>query len=101
MGDQQIDCFKKNSTMKTNTNNDPQEEEFPESEHMDADDDEELTEEEAEEFSILNQQLDQLDQALDAMEQKNDSIHSQLRELLEESKKARLEMAEAKEEDQK
>ena len=86
--------------MKTDTNNDPQEEEFPESEAMN-EDDEELTEEEAAEFSILNQQLDQLDQALDAIEQKNDSINSKLRELLEESKKARLEMEEAKEQDQK
>ena len=43
---------------------------------------------------LLNKkaQLDQLDKALDAMEQKNDSIHDQLRELLEDSKQARLEL---------
>ena len=42
----------------------------------------ELNEDEAAEFSLLNRQLDQLDQALDAIEEKNDDIHSKLRELL-------------------
>ena len=70
-----------------------EEEELPEGEGMEDDmDEEELTEDEAAEFSVLNQQLDQLDKALDAMEQKNDAIHNQLRDLLEDSKKARLEV---------
>ena len=42
----------------------------------------ELNEDEAAEFSLLNRQLDQLDQALDAIEERNDDIHSKLRELL-------------------
>ena len=79
--------------MRLDLDNDPIEEELPGGERMDEDDlEEELTEEEAAEFSLLNQQLDQLDKALDAMEQKNDSIHDQLRELLEDSKQARLEL---------
>ena len=81
--------------MKQDQDNDPmEEEELPEGEEMEEDDldEEELTEDEAAEFSLLNQQLDQLDKALDAMEQKNDSIHNQLRDLLEDSKKARLEL---------
>ena len=73
-------------------NNPMEEEELPEGEEMDDLDEEEMTEDEAAEFSLLNQQLDQLDKALDAMEQKNDSIHDQLRDLLEDSKKARLEL---------
>ena len=79
--------------MRRDLDNDPIEEELPGGERMEEDDlEEELTEEEAAEFSLLNQQLDQLDKALDAMEQKNDSIHDQLRELLEDSKQARLEL---------
>ena len=80
--------------------NDPMEEEPPLSqEEMDADnmqegegEEEELDEDEAAEFSLLNRQLDQLDQALDVIEQKNDDIHSKLRELLEESRQARREI---------
>ena len=53
---------------------------------------EELTEDEIEEFSVLNRQLDQLDKALDAIEEKNDNIHDKLKELLEESRQARLEI---------
>merc|ERR1712241_1220173 len=53
---------------------------------------EEMTEDEMAEFSLLNRQLDQLDQALDAIEEKNDDIHSKLRELLEESRQARKDM---------
>ena len=80
--------------MKQEQDNDPmEEEELPEGEGMEDDmDEEELTEDEAAEFSVLNQQLDQLDKALDAMEQKNDAIHNQLRDLLEDSKQARLEV---------
>ena len=81
--------------MKQDQDNDPmEEEELPEGEEMEEDDldEEELTEDEAAEFSLLNEQLDQLDKALDAMERKNDSIHNQLRDLLEDSKKARLEL---------
>ena len=79
--------------MRQEQDNDPMEEEqLPEGEEMDDLDEEEMTEDEAAEFSLLNQQLDQLDKALDAMEQKNDSIHDQLRDLLEDSKKARLEL---------
>ena len=79
--------------MRQEQDNDPmEEEELPEGEEMDDLDEEEMTEDEAAEFSLLNQQLDQLDKALDAMEQKNDSIHDQLRDLLEDSKKARLEL---------
>ena len=84
--------------MKLENDNDPVDDELPdqpinndEDEEME-EDDEELSEEEAAEFSLLNQQLDQLDKALDAIEEKNDSINSKLRELLEESKQARLEM---------
>ena len=77
--------------MKQEGENHPQEEEPP----LDADErmedealeqgegeEEELNEDEAAEFSLLNRQLDQLDQALDAIEEKNDDIHSKLRELL-------------------
>ena len=81
--------------MKQEQDNDPmEEEELPEGEGMEEDDmdEEELTEDEAAEFSVLNQQLDQLDKALDAMEQKNDAIHNQLRDLLEDSKQARQEV---------
>ena len=80
--------------MKQEQDNDPmEEEELPEGEGMEDDmDEEELTEDEAAEFSVLNQQLDQLDKALDAMEQKNEAIHNQLRDLLEDSKQARLEV---------
>ena len=84
--------------MKLENDNDPVDDELPDQPiHNDEDeemeeDDEELSEEEAAEFSLLNQQLDQLDKALDAIEEKNDSINSKLRELLEESKQARLEM---------
>ena len=80
--------------MRQEQDNDPmEEEELPEGEGMEDDmDEEELTEDEAAEFSVLNQQLDQLDKALDAMEQKNDAIHNQLRDLLEDSKQARLEV---------
>merc|ERR1719318_1414001 len=67
-------------------NNDPMEEEppFSSEEGMGAGEaegenediaEEELTEDEIAEFSVLNRQLDQLDQALDAIEQKNDNIH--------------------------
>ena len=93
--------------MKLENDNDPVDDELPdqpinndEDEEME-EDDEELSEEEAAEFSLLNQQLDQLDKALDAIEEKNDSINSKLRELLEESKQARLEMkAEAEKQSQ-
>ena len=81
--------------MRQEQDNDPmEEEELPEGEGMEEDDmdEEELTEDEAAEFSLLNEQLDQLDKALDAMEQKNDDIHNQLRDLLEDSKQARLEL---------
>ena len=36
---------------------------------------------------MLNRQLDALDQVLDSLEEKNDVIHSQLKDLLEDSKK--------------
>lgn len=81
--------------MRQEQDNDPmEEEELPEGEEMEEEDmdEEELTEDEAAEFSLLNEQLDQLDKALDAMEQKNDDIHNQLRDLLEDSKQARLEL---------
>ena len=81
--------------MRQDQDNDPmEEEELPEGAEMEEDDldEEELTEDEAAEFSLLNEQLDQLDKALDAMEQKNDDIHNQLRDLLEDSKQARLEL---------
>ena len=81
--------------MRQEQDNDPmEEEELPEGEGMEEEDmdEEELTEDEAAEFSLLNEQLDQLDKALDAMEQKNDDIHNQLRDLLEDSKQARLEL---------
>ena len=81
--------------MRQEQDNDPmEEEELPEGEGMEEDDmdEEELTEDEAAEFSLLNEQLDQLDKALDAMEQKNNDIHDQLRDLLEDSKQARLEL---------
>ena len=87
--------------MKQDNKSDPMEEEPP-IEDMEDDsiqdrdgdnvEEEELNEDEAAEFSILNRQLDQLDEALDAIEQKNDDIHSKLRELLEESKQARKEI---------
>ena len=81
--------------------NDPMEEEPPldseegmEAANADNEDlvEEELTEDEIEEFSVLNRQLDQLDKALDAIEEKNDNIHDKLKELLEESRQARLEI---------
>lgn len=81
--------------------NDPMEEEPPldseegmEAATADNEDlvEEELTEDEIEEFSVLNRQLDQLDKALDAIEEKNDNIHDKLKELLEESRQARLEI---------
>ena len=79
--------------MRQEQDNDPmEEEELPEGEGMEEEDMDELTEDEAAEFSLLNEQLDQLDKALDAMEQKNDDIHNQLRDLLEDSKQARLEL---------
>ena len=86
--------------MKKDMENDPMEEEPPLSrEEMEADnvqegegEEEELDADEAAEFSLLNRQLDQLDQALDVIEQKNDDIHSKLRELLEESRQARREI---------
>ena len=37
-------------------------------------------------YKALNRQLDELDQVLDSLEHKNDVIHSQLRELLADSK---------------
>eukprot|EP00090_Calanus_glacialis_P044507 TRINITY_DN7945_c0_g1_i1.p1 TRINITY_DN7945_c0_g1~~TRINITY_DN7945_c0_g1_i1.p1 ORF type:complete len:107 (-),score=44.56 TRINITY_DN7945_c0_g1_i1:86-373(-) len=88
-------------------NNDPMEEEppFDSEEGMGAAEaegdneeiaEEELTEDENAEFSVLNRQLDQLDQALDAIEHKNDNIHDKLRELLEESRQARLEIEASK-----
>merc|ERR1711892_182910 len=83
-------------------NNDPMEEEppFDSAEGMEAAEaegsnevaEDELTEDEIAEFSVLNRQLDQLDQVLDAMEEKNDNIHDKLKELLEESRQARLEI---------
>merc|ERR1711892_932836 len=83
-------------------NNDPMEEEppFDSTEGMEAAEaegnnevaEEELTEDEIAEFSVLNRQLDQLDKVLDAMEEKNDNIHDKLKELLEESRQARLEI---------
>ena len=86
--------------MRVENENDPMEEEPPfdseegmeeaaEGENVTEED---LTEDEIAEFSVLNRQLDQLDHALDAIEQKNDNIHDKLKELLEESKQARLEI---------
>ena len=75
--------------MKQEGENHPQEEEPPinaeermEDDALEQGEEEELNEDEAAEFSLLNRQLDQLDQALDAIEEKNDDIHSKLRELL-------------------
>ncbi len=51
----------------------------------------ELTEEE---FTFLDRQLDQLSSALDAIEQRNDDLHGQLKELLQSSREARKAMAE-------
>ena len=75
--------------MKQEGENHPQEEEPPidaeermEDEALEQGEEDELNEDEAAEFSLLNRQLDQLDQALDAIEEKNDDIHSKLRELL-------------------
>jgi len=91
--------------MKVDHNNDPMEEEPPfNGDSVDATDaegeddiiEEDLTEDEVAEFAVLNRQLDQLDQALDAIEQKNDTIHDKLKELLEESRQARLELEENK-----
>ena len=93
--------LKSSFRMQLESNNDPMEEEppFDSEEGMDAAEgeneditEEDLTEDEIAEFSVLNRQLDQLDQALDAIEQKNDNIHDKLKELLEESKQARLEI---------
>jgi len=53
---------------------------------------EELDENERAEFNELNRQLDELDKVLDSLEHKNDVIHSQLRQLLADSKEARQEM---------
>jgi len=53
---------------------------------------EQLDEEERAEFNELNRQLDELDQVLDSLEHKNDLIHSQLKELLADSRQAREEM---------
>jgi len=85
--------------MKQDVENNPMEEEPPmqgteevEDEGMHQGEEDELNEDEAAEFSLLNRQLDQLDQALDAIEEKNDDIHSKLKELLEESKQARKEI---------
>merc|ERR1712218_441045 len=95
--------YKNNLDMKQDIENNPMEEE-PEppieaQEEMEDEgihegdvEEEELNEDEAAEFSLLNRQLDQLDQALDAIEEKNDDIHTKLRELLEESKQARKEI---------
>ena len=74
--------------MKQEGENHPQEEEPPlermedEALEQGEGEEEELNEDEAAEFSLLNRQLDQLDQALDAIEERNDDIHSKLRELL-------------------
>jgi len=59
---------------------------------------EELNEEELREFHVLNRQLDALDQVLDSLEEKNDVIHSQLKDLLEDSKKTRLEIQQSNQE---
>ena len=75
--------------MKQESENHPQEGEPPidaaermEEDALEQGEEDELNEDEAAEFSLLNRQLDQLDQALDAIEEKNDDIHSKLRELL-------------------
>ncbi|XP_076055627.1 bublin coiled-coil protein [Oratosquilla oratoria] len=57
--------------------------------------DEEMEDEECEEDMIaLNAQLDALSSALDSLEQKNDFINDQLRQILEENKQAREEVKE-------
>merc|ERR1712117_279155 len=43
----------------------------------------------AEEYSALDRQLDSLNSALDAIEQRNDDIHDKLRAILRENKEAR------------
>jgi len=58
-----------------------------------------LDEEERAEFNELNRQLDELDQVLDSLEHKNDIIHSQLKELLADSRQAREEMHKSEEND--
>ena len=40
-------------------------------------------------LQALNRQLDELDRVLDTLEEKNDEIHSQLRELLADSKQVK------------
>lgn len=42
------------------------------------------------EFSTLDAELDRLNAVLDKLEEKNDSIHGQLKELLESSRNQRL-----------
>ncbi len=60
-------------------------------EERDDDDNEEEEEEELspEEFAFLDRQLDQLNSALDSLEQRNDRLHGELRELLQSSREAR------------
>ena len=58
--------------------------EYNEGDNIDEDLDDE---DESEELATLNRQLDQLDEALDSLEQKNDHIHEQLKELLADSRK--------------
>lgn len=45
------------------------------------------------EYSLLDRQLDDLNSVLDALEQKNDRIHAQLRALLENSREIRQDIA--------
>ena len=61
---------------------------------VDEDDDEYEDLEDEQEYSMLDKQLDDLNSALDALEQKNDSITSQLLQLLHNSRQVRQELAE-------
>ncbi|KAM6399957.1 bublin coiled-coil protein [Rhynochetos jubatus] len=44
-----------------------------------------------EEYAAINSMLDQIDSCLDYLEEKNDSLHACLKELLESNRQARLE----------
>jgi len=76
--------------------NDPAKEQENEDEaaQVDEDDDEYEDLEDEQEYSMLDKQLDDLNSALDALEQKNDSITSQLLQLLHNSRQVRQELAE-------
>ncbi|KFW00036.1 UPF0184 protein C9orf16, partial [Eurypyga helias] len=43
------------------------------------------------EYAAINSMLDQIDSCLDYLEEKNDSLHACLKELLESNRQARLE----------